>query len=163
MTGPAQNRDNSLCLSMKLDHMLKESPALQQSIFHTGYTLANHVRFFIKKVTFCMQLRFCKLLSTLPLLPVGLDPSSPTTKSAESSTEENFLPKNHQTDSAVNGRNPFYLKGNNPFTLRGIIWTTFCPRHPQQREGIKANSGYRIYEALTMAVCNILLNTYDTG
>lgn len=47
-----------------------------ESIFHTGYRLVNHIRFLMKKVTFCMKLRFCKLLRALPLLPVGLDPSS---------------------------------------------------------------------------------------
>lgn len=47
-----------------------------ESIFHSGYRPMNHVRFLMKKVTFCMKLRVCKLLRALPLLPVGLDPSS---------------------------------------------------------------------------------------
>lgn len=50
--------------------------APKESVFHTGYRPVNQLRLLMKKVKFCVKLKFCKLLRALPLLSVGLDPSA---------------------------------------------------------------------------------------
>lgn len=52
--------------------------------------MGNQVRLLLKEVTFCMKLRFGKLMRAPPLLQVGIDHSSilSVQRSAEQTTEQ---------------------------------------------------------------------------